>query len=95
MENEKTEKKKKDRTPKTWKTCEIIQQLEYMNAEDVESGLDHNAIKDYAYILHDKDVNDDGSPKAAHWHIYIRFKDSTPTDSICKWFGIKIGRAHV
>ena len=44
MENEK-EKKKKDRTPKTWKTCEIIQQLEYMSAEDVESGLDHNAIK--------------------------------------------------
>lgn len=88
MENEKIEKKKKDRTPKTWKTCEIIQQLEYMSAEDVESGLDHNAIKDYAYILHDKDVNDDGSPKAAHWHIYIRFKDSTPTDSICKWFGI-------
>lgn len=88
MENEKTEKKKKDRTPKTWKTCEIIQQLEYMSAEDVESGLDHNAIKDYAYILHDKDVNDDGSPKAVHWHIYIRFKDSTPTDSICKWFGI-------
>lgn len=81
-------KKKKDKTPPTWKTCEIIQQLEYMSAEDVESGLDHNAVKDYAYILHDKDVNDDGSLKAAHWHIYIRFKDSTPTTSICNWFGI-------
>lgn len=85
MEN--TEKKK-DRTPKTWKTCEIIQQLEYLSDDQIQSGLDHNAVRDYAYILHDKDVNVDGTPKAAHWHIYIRFKDSTPTDSICKWFGI-------
>ncbi len=69
MEN--TEKKK-DRTPKTWKTCEIIQQLEYLSEDQIQSGLDHNAVRDYAYILHDKDINADATPKAAHWHIYIR-----------------------
>lgn len=85
MENN---KEKKDKTPPTWKTCEIIQQLEYMTHEQVLNGLDHNAVKDYAYILHDKDIYDDGTPKKPHWHIYIRFKDSTPTASICNWFGI-------
>ena len=75
--------------PKSYKTCEIMQQEEYLTKEAIEAGLDHNAVKDYAYILHDKDTKPDGSNKAAHWHIMIRFKDSVPTESICKWFGIK------
>lgn len=74
--------------PKTYKTCEIMQQLEYMTEEQIEKGLDHNAIKDYAYILHDKDEDKDGNQKKPHWHICIRFKDSVPAPSICKWFGI-------
>lgn len=49
--------------PKTYKTCEIMQQLEYMTEEQIEKGLDHNAIKDYAYILHDKDEDKDGNKK--------------------------------
>lgn len=74
--------------PKSYKTCEIMQQLEYMTEEQIENGLDHNAVKDYAYILHDKDENAEGEKKKPHWHICIRFKDSVPTESICKWFGL-------
>ena len=74
--------------PKSYKTCEIMQQLEYMTEEQIEKGLYHNAVKDYAYILHDKDKDKDGNQKKPHWHICIRFKDSVPTESICKWFGI-------
>lgn len=83
--------------PKSFKTCEIVQQLRYMSQEQVENGLDHNAVKDYAYILHDKDKNADGTEKLAHWHIMIRFKDSVPTTSICNWFHIqpeRIGKIH-
>lgn len=75
--------------PKSWRSCEIVNQLEYMSQDVVEVGLDHNAIKDYAYILHDKDVQPDGSPVAAHWHIMIRFKNPVPTESLCSWFNIK------
>lgn len=74
--------------PKSYKTCEIVQQLDYMTFEQLESGLDHNAVKDYAYILHDKDENEVGECKKPHWHICLRFKDSVPTASICSWFGI-------
>ena len=74
--------------PKSYRTCEIVQQLEYLSEEQIEKGLDHNAVKDYAYILHDKDENKDGELKKPHWHICIRFKDSVPTESICNWFCI-------
>lgn len=74
--------------PKSYRTCEIMQQLSYLTEEQIEKGLDHNAVKDYAYILHDKDEDKDGQLKAPHWHICIRFKDSVPTASICSWFNI-------
>ena len=75
--------------PKSWRSCEIVQQLEYMSLEDIETGLDHAAIKDDAFILHDKCTHDDGTPVASHWHILLRFKNPVPTESICKWFGIQ------
>lgn len=81
--------KEKKGEPSSWRTCEIVQQLEYMSQEDVEAGLDHNAVQDYAYILHDKDVHEDGTPVTPHWHIMIRFKRPVQTESLCKWFGIK------
>lgn len=81
--------KEKKGEPSSWRTCEIVQQLEYMSQADVEAGLDHNAVQDYAYILHDKDVHEDGTPVAPHWHIMIRFKRPVQTESLCKWFGIK------
>lgn len=79
-----------DWTSKTCKRCEVMQQLDYMTLEQIEKGLDHNAVQDYAYILHDKDTHDDGTPVPPHWHIMIRFKDSTPKDNICAWFGITL-----
>lgn len=83
--------------PKSYKTCEICQQAAYMTVEQIEHGLDHNAIKDYAWVLHDKDYLSDGSPKAPHYHIMLRFKDSVQTSQICSWFGVKenyINRIH-
>ena len=73
---------KKMGVPKSFKTCEIVQQLRFMSRDQVESGLDHNAVKDYAFILHDIDTNADGTKKLPHWHIMIRFKDSVPTSSM-------------
>lgn len=56
--------------PKSYRTCEIVQQIEYLTEEQIEKGLDHNAVKDYAYILHDKDENKDGELKN-HTGIYV------------------------
>lgn len=45
---------------------------------------DHSAIKDWAYILHDKDCVD------SHYHIYLNFgANIVDTKEVAKWFGLK------
>lgn len=53
------------------KRCEIVSNLEYLTLEKIQEVLGKcNYIKEYAYILHDKDINEDGSAKSPHWHIF-------------------------
>jgi hypothetical protein len=39
---------------------------------------------DYAYILHDKDCDEDGVIKKAHWHVVLRFKNQQWNSAIAK-----------
>lgn len=72
------------------KLCEIVQQLEYIDLDFVKKVLDErDSIKDYAYIIHDKDKDDEGELKAPHVHIAIRLKDSYDTKYISEWFNVK------
>lgn len=84
-----TEKKKE----KSFKTCEIMQQLEYIDMDIVNAGLKDNSIKDYAYIVHDKDTYEaeDGSvkPKAPHIHLMLRLNDSRKVSTIANLFGVQ------
>lgn len=36
-----------------------------------------------AYILHDKDVKEDGNLKKPHWHVVLRFKDAKWRSALC------------
>lgn len=42
----------------------------------------------FAAILHDKDTDDDGNVKKAHWHIVLRFKNAVWNTSVAKELGI-------
>lgn len=68
-----------------------MQQVKYI--EDVNAFLgvleSKTAIRDYAYILHDKDVDEQGKQKEPHYHIAIRFKDTVNTKYVAQWFGIQ------
>lgn len=37
-----------------------------------------------AYILHDKDINEDGTPKKAHYHICISFTNARTVQQVAK-----------
>lgn len=80
---------KSPKSPKSWKTVEVMTQCKYLDEETILTALDHRAVKDFAYIKHDKDTDVDGSLKSPHWHIMIRFDNPVPTTSICNWFGVK------
>lgn len=43
-------------------------------------------IRAFAYILHDRDINKDGSPKPRHIHILIRTVNSRTVDDVRNWF---------
>ena len=42
----------------------------------------------FAAILHDKDVTEDGKPKKPHWHVVVRFKNACWNTAIAKDLGI-------
>ena len=53
------------------KHCEYEQQLRHMkmSIDEMRAVIDkHSTIKHWAYIIHDKDVREDGSPKEPHIH---------------------------
>ena len=71
------------------KLCEIVQQLDYISIEKIEEVLESKeCIRDYAYIIHDKDLDDKGELKKSHIHLALRFKNSYDTKHISQWFDI-------
>ncbi|MBQ9198688.1 MAG: hypothetical protein IJ141_00730 [Lachnospiraceae bacterium] len=90
------------------KRCEIVSHLKDNDGNtlfDINNMklilVSKKCIKDYCYIIHDKDTYTDkdeeanaehkvGELKPAHIHLLIRFQDNQPQDSkyISKWFNI-------
>lgn len=47
-------------------------------------------LKDYAYILHNKDSDDNGELKKEHYHIYIKFSKLVRSETILKIFNTSV-----
>ena len=53
----------------------------------------NNAV--YAFILHDKDIYEDGTPKLPHYHIYLKYKNARDFETIQNHFqGAHIEQAN-
>lgn len=66
------------------KLCEIVMQEDFFDLSEFEKILSSKtAIKHYAYIKHDKDIN-----VKTHYHFALRLIDSYDTKYIAKWFNI-------
>ena len=59
-----------------------------MSIEEMRTVIDkHSTIKHWAYIIHDKDVREDGSPKEPHIHLYLNFgKSGASFATVASWF---------
>ena len=66
-------------TPKSWKTIEIEQQCDRGWTKETIAKVieDWPSVKDYAYIMHDKDDEEN-----IHCHCMLRFRDSVPTSAV-------------
>ena len=48
------------------------------------------SIKEYAFILHDSDLDELGQPKKAHYHIYLVFGNcNLQFQHVAAWFQVK------
>lgn len=65
------------------KQYEIVQNKDMLNVDLQQIFMDHKTIKQWAYILHDKD---DTRP---HYHIYVNFGNSgVPHEMVAGWFQV-------
>lgn len=62
---------------------EIVQYKEHWNCDKAIAWLNKIAC-DYIAVLHDKDLNDDGTPKGEHYHIAVKLKDARTIEDISK-----------
>jgi len=65
------------------KLFEVVVYPESYDLGNLEPALNNGQIKDYAWILHDKD---EGKP---HVHVVLRTTDTRNSDHVAKWFGVK------
>lgn len=83
-----------------WEICQVVYHPStgamLLSEETIISVLnEHRMIKEYAYILHDKDTYVEGEEgkigekKAAHWHIVLKFADAVNVNMLAKWFRIE------
>lgn len=79
---------------RSYRNVELMQQVEYLPGKSIDFIKkvleDDERIVNYAYILHDKDIKEDGTPKPAHYHIMIKFKGPLQLSTICKMFKNKV-----
>ena len=76
-----------ENSPKSVRIAMVANQLEYINMELVKEQLNNReCIKDWAYIIHDKDIKENGEPVAPHVHIIMRFKGPQQLKYIGNWF---------
>ncbi|WP_171905686.1 Rep family protein [Eisenbergiella tayi] len=71
------------------KMCDIVSDTTHLSLETIQAVTgDKACIRHYAYILHDKDKNKDGTDATPHYHVFLRFEDTQDTKYVAKWFGI-------
>lgn len=54
--------------------------------QSIINNLDN--LREYAYILHNQDIDDNGQLKKPHYHIYLRFNKKYRYTTIAKAFGV-------
>lgn len=71
------------------RTANIMQYEEFLSEDKIKSVLEnYKSIEKYAYIKHDKDIDENGVMKKPHFHIVLKLKTPVPLVQVAVWFGI-------
>lgn len=71
--------------------CEVVSDTSHLNLATIKKVLgEQSCIDKYLYILHDKDLKENGTLKNPHYHVYLHFTDSRQFEFIAKWFDVPV-----
>lgn len=73
------------------KHCEVIlyQEDAWEDNRIISVIQSKQSIKQYAFILHDKDVDENKNPKKLHFHVYLNFgSTNVQFKSVAQWFNV-------
>lgn len=75
--------------PSGVRAIEYVQQLQYINVEELRRQLvdrvNRNQVVKYAYIVHDKDKQENGEDVEPHIHCMMRLRNATRITAIAAW----------
>lgn len=60
--------------------------ITYHDEETIKEVLLNRPTRAACYILHDRDVNKDGTPKEPHYHIMLSTKNAATLGQVRRWF---------
>lgn len=92
MSEKKEEKKEKEIKARVFHIVQRVRHEEtneeLLTRDKIIQGLGHKGIKLWAFILHDKDIDENGNLKSPHWHIVIYCPNQVKLKSVSQWFGV-------
>lgn len=81
------------KSSRTWELVIYPDSESYVAAEVLVKATQY--FGQWCYILHDKDVNDDGTPKKAHYHVYGKLDTARIPQSVANALGVGIASLRV
>lgn len=81
------------KSSRTWEVVVYPDSESYVAAEVLVKATEYFAK--WCYVLHDKDVNDDGTPKKAHYHVYGKLDTPRTPQSVVNALGVGVSSLRV
>lgn len=76
------------KSSRTWEAVVYPDSESYVAAEVLAKATEY--FEKWCYILHDKDLNDDGTPKKAHYHVYGKLDTARIPQSVANALGVGV-----
>lgn len=83
-----------EKTVEAVKKYRVFEVLKYGELSEEEIKTIKSAYK-FAYILHDKDTDENGEIKKPHWHIIVEYKNARGLTSIAKALNVEMNLVKI
>lgn len=81
------------KSSRTWEVVVYPDSESYVDAEVLAKVCEY--FVQWCYILHDKDTNEDGTPKKAHYHVYGKLDTPRTPQSVANALGVGVASLRV